>query len=422
MRSPHHHERRMSVTDRKRGTIRRVKGSLGKGDVEKALGRPTPIEPSTKEAKPSFLGSDSAASGIEESQSAGSDEEREGKEKRRKIESCDEYLEWYYAGKIKTLSEESIRRIGSRVNITNALRAKLIDDALKSDFSMDKTRQLFVLSTDASSYTGLERSLRDFARDVVVRHPVMASQDHESWFPCSARNDLANVKTLWHGFVISSGLPGQEASATEEGKRTSAADIPRARRNAFLCALIWRYAERQTSFVEFFRSLRSTILQSSSQTEHIERSLLGFLVSAQDKDRCGIADFAHWFHDQTVRTQNQADHYRQRLESTERHTRELDELLAAKKEETAGLNQQIESLRAQVDAAGEEIRVHKVHSKDDLERQRSRTLRALEDEIPVLADCLTALNRDPPKVEVAKEYLGAALDKLNNELRALREM
>lgn len=347
---------------------------------------------------------------------------KEGMLEKKKIESCDEYLEEYYSGRLKSLSEKTVHLIKGKAPSTTGRRASLIDHAVKSDFALEKTRSLFVFSLNAGGYSGLGRTLRDFAKDVVMRHPVMGSEDSAQWFPIASHNDAANVKSLWTdvGIFDPETLP-ETSTEDEPGKKTSSADIRKARRNAFLCAVIWRFAERQATFAEFFRSLRSTIFQSAPDDKEVEEKLLNFLVLSQEKDRPGIAAFAQWFHDQTLQAQKQAEQHKQRLDSLQLQKQELDDLLLAKEDEIVLLNEQLSTLQLQVDASVEEIRILKVHSKDDLERQKSRTLRTLEDEIPVLADCLTALNRDPPKVEVAKEYLGTALDTLNRELKALGE-
>lgn len=344
------------------------------------------------------------------------------KNKKAKIESCDEYLRLYFTKNIK-LTDETIQSIGIETSVSSNLREQLIDNAIRLDFSLDRTRQLFVLSLNANNYSSLAKSLRDFARDVVCRHPVMSMQERESWFPSSSQHDDSNIKSIWNGFVNSTAKP-ENITADEDGradKKTNTADIQKARKNAFLCAHIWRYAEKQANFSELFRSLRATVFQSTSKSKDLEKNLISYLASAQDKAQSGVADFARWFQDQTVSVQNQANHYQQQLDSLQHLKQEVDEILATKEVELASLSQQVSGLLTQVEAMEEEVRILKVHSKDDLERQASRTLRALEDEIPVLTDCLTALNRDPPKVEVAKEYLGAALDTLNNELKVLRE-
>lgn len=349
--------------------------------------------------------------------------DRDDRSLKKKIESSDEYLESYYTGRIKSLSDETIRSIGMKVSSSPSLRAQLIDDAIRADFTLEKTRQLLVLSLNAGGSSGLAKTLRDFGKDVVCRHPVMGSQEPESWFPTTSQSDHSNLKVLWSIFVSSITKPASDEPDDEgpRDKKPNPADIQKARRNAFLCTAIWRYAERQMSFAECFRSLRATIFESESDGKDLEKQLLAYLVSVQEKDRVGVAAFARWFFEQTIHVQNQADHCRLRLEFLQSQKQEVDELLTTKELEIASLNQQLSGLREQIQATEEEVRVVKVHSKDDLERQAGRTIRALEDEIPVLTDCLTALNREPPKVEVAKEYLGTALDTLNNELKILRE-
>ena len=343
------------------------------------------------------------------------------KNKKRKIESCDEYLELYFSGKVKSLGDEIISTIGSNSSVSTSKRAVLIDGAIKADFTLDRTRTLLLLSLHASTYSGLAKSLREFVRDIVGRHPVMWDQSLDVWFPRSTNEDTWNPKLAWSTFASKASKNLASDDDDSKDKKTSPADIQKALRNAFLCACVWRYAEHLVSFPEFLRSMRNSSLQSSTEAGDLEREVLNYLVSLQDKDRSGAADFIRWSYDQTVRFQNMAEQYLSRCESLQSQKNELGEILEIKDHEIQTVNQEVTALRARIASMEEEIRIHKVHSKDDLERQSSRTLRALEDEIPVLTDCLTALTRDPPKVEVAKEYLATALDTLNDELKILRE-
>jgi len=343
------------------------------------------------------------------------------KNKKRKIESCDEYLELYFSGKVKSLGDEIISTIGSNSSVSTSKRAGLIDGAIKADFTLDKTRNLLLLSLHASTYSGLAKSLREFVRDIVGRHPVMGDQGLDVWFPRSTNEDTWNPKLAWSAFASKTSKNLASDDDESKDKKVTPADIQKARRNAFLCACVWRYAEQLVRFPEFLRSMRNSSLQSTTEASDLEREVLNYLVSLQDKDRSGAADFIRWSYEQTVHVQNMAEQYRSRYESLQNQKKELDEILEIKDHEIQTLHQEATALRARIASMEEEIRIHKVHSKDDLERQSSRTLRALEDEIPVLTDCLTALNRDPPKVEVAKEYLATALDTLNDELKILRE-
>jgi hypothetical protein len=91
-------------------------------------------------------------------------------------------------------------------------------------------------------------------------------------------------------------------------------------------------------------------------------------------------------------------------------------LLVSANSEIEVLNEQINELTKKLDEASEKERVLGIQTRDDKQKQRGRTLRILESEIPLLADCLTALDRDPPKVKIAKEYIDLVLQKLSKEL------
>jgi len=132
-----------------------------------------------------------------------------------------------------------------------------------------------------------------------------------------------------------------------------------------------------------------------------------------------------WLLDDQARQVQQADARADQLE------REMRQLAAAKSlaeerlkqceaelaEKTARLNE----LQAQLDAAQEQSRIQEVHSNDDLSRLRGQVLRVLNSELPILQDVLIALDRDPPKVAVAREYLGSVVEKLNKEISRIKE-
>ena len=61
-----------------------------------------------------------------------------------------------------------------------------------------------------------------------------------------------------------------------------------------------------------------------------------------------------------------------------------------------------------------------MHSNDDLSRLRGQILRLFDSELPVLQDVLTALDREPPKVGVAREYLGSVVDNLGKEISRIK--
>jgi hypothetical protein len=344
------------------------------------------------------------------------------KVKKEEILTVSAYLESFYAGKSKSLNEKMIKTIGQNPTLDPDLCNNLVERVSKTDLSLEKTRHLLLLAAHIESHKALARTLQEFARSVMMQHPLMERESRDDWFPTSSEVAVRPIREYWEHSII--GLKQStsivnDKSATDKEKK-AATELVRARRNIFFSTLLWRYSEKQLSFFELIHALRSTAFESSTQQDQIKFNALEFLVLSQDKDKQGIASLMRWFHDQVSQAKTLEDHERNRATRLQDEVHAGQELLKARESEIDDLKQEIAALRMQLDVVKEEVRVSGVHFRDDLERQRSRTLLALEDEIPVLKDCLTALDRDPPKVGVAKEYLGTALDNLNEELKMLR--
>lgn len=344
------------------------------------------------------------------------------KPKKKEIETIDEYLEAFLSGKVKSLTDKMVKRLGQNPDLDLTRRAELSALAAKADFTLDKARHLLHLSIGLGGNKRLERTLRDFAREAIIHHPVMGPQDASAWLPQSDADRALSIKAMWELFGL--GLKSQnkktENQPKEEAVKGKLADISKARRNAFFSAVVWRFAERQMSMQSIISGLRETAFRSKYETDLVETATLDLLATTQDKDAEKLGSLIRWFSDMANQAVTQADHYQRRADRLEEELSNKKALLEAKEREIEARLEETEALRKQVADVQEELRVQKVHSRDDLERQRSRTMRTLEDEIPVLTDCLTALRRDPPKVEVTKEYLESTLDKLNEELRKLK--
>jgi uncharacterized coiled-coil DUF342 family protein len=127
-----------------------------------------------------------------------------------------------------------------------------------------------------------------------------------------------------------------------------------------------------------------------------------------------------WYADLAENDRNNAEAARRKAEALAKQLDERDSEFVTAQNEIKGYVAEIEALRKQVADAHEKERVQGIHMRADQQFQKGRTLRILEEEIPILADCLKALERDPPKLLVAKEYVGSVLEKLSKELNDLK--
>lgn len=347
-------------------------------------------------------------------------------EKKKDPSSVEDFIELFYLGKAKSLPDKIARKLNENILIQTISRPELIQKCLSHDNSLEKTRQLLVLTLSLKPFPRLERNLRDVARNIILSHPEMNGELLDNWFPFSGNNQPKNINELWSEFVSKS-ISNEPLSSKdgfeqkEEDKRSSVLDPQKSRRNAYMSTAVWRFAERFMSFQELIRELRSTIFVSSIAKDGIESKSLECLATSLDgKDRERVAVLLKWFSEQLDLLRNQSEQYRRKVDS-------LHELLGQSKDsikenelEINKLKSEIIDLREQLDVSNENARVQGIHLRDDQHKQRGRTLRALEEEIPMLQDTLKALERDPPKIIVAKDYIARVLDNLNCELKYLR--
>jgi hypothetical protein len=344
------------------------------------------------------------------------------KGKEKEIPTLGGFIESFYAGKTRSLPEKMVKILAQKPTLDPDMQNQLIEMAAKADVSLEKSRHLLLLAAHIEIHKLLARTLRDFVRSVVMKHPLLEQELRDDWFPSGSETPPRPIRQCWEWShtKLKSGHPVANDKSAADNEKKAAAEMGKARRSIFFSTLLWRYSEKQLSFVELIRELRGSTFELNADQDKVKFETLEFLVLSQEKDKQGIASLMRWFHDQVSQAKVHEDHERNRASRLQDEVQAGQELLYAKQAEIDGLKQEIEALRKQLEAVKEEGRVSGVHFRDDLERQRSRTLRALDDEIPVLKDCLTALDRDPPKVEIAKEYLGTALDNLNEELKQLR--
>ncbi len=348
------------------------------------------------------------------------------KDKKNDPASIEDFIKLFYSGKIKSLPDRLARTLTEKVSGQSISRLELIKDCLNHDNSLEKTKRLLILTLGLKGHPKLERTLRDVVRNIILSHPEMSDQVLDNWFPFSGANQPKNINDLWLEFAVkarSNHLPSSKENSEKdaEGKKISLEDPQKIRRNAYVSAAVWRFAERFVNFPELIRELRSTIFVPPTTKEEIEPKSLECLATNHDgKERDRIAALIKWFYDQSDTLRKQADQDRRRADALQASLNQSNDSITVKELEIGNLKLEIDNLRTQLDVAHEHARVQGIHLRDDLRKQHGRTLRTLEQEVPMLQDTLKALERDPPKVTIAKDYLAWVIDNLTNELKHLR--
>lgn len=336
-------------------------------------------------------------------------------------ETLEQFIEDFYSGKTKSLSNDRVRKF-KKQTFEGDLPEQLVISAAKRDLTLEKSRNLLILLKELSTYQTFQHAVSEFIRYTVMRHPIMVSHMPHLWFPLVGGHDEANLNQLFEAIGAvkksPSNIKDKEVYPTDDDKKT-ATELQKARLNAFYIAVIWRYNKNYLAFTDVIRILRSTVYKLQDKIG-MELNVLDALVTAQSKEITSIASLMQWYFDQGEYDRNVAEMARRKTDGLSEQLVERNGLLASAHSQIEGLNEEIEGLRKQLDAAREKERVLGIHTRADQQLQKGRTLRILEGEIPILADCLKALERDPPKVAVAKEYMGSVLQKLSNELAELK--
>lgn len=333
----------------------------------------------------------------------------------QKIESLADFLEHFYVGKTKSsLADAALRKLVKNARIEEIRRYELLALAEENDPTLEKSLNLMLLAADLNGYRGIEEQLRYFAADVGRRVNGQGKYSLEFWLPRTTDDGLSleamanEVREAMQKVIASEVQPAEKKKAQ------------RRLECGFYLACQWRLYQGIAPR-ELVGVLRRSILAPNPLQRERSDGLVRLLASQPFANVPGLT----WLLDDQARMVQQADARADRLE------REMRQLIAARSQaeeqlkaceaELADKAARLVELQAQLGAAEEQSRIQEVHSNDDLSRLRGQVLRVLNSEMPILQDVLIALDREPPKVAVAREYLGSVVEKLNKEISRIKD-
>lgn len=374
-------------------------------------------------------------------------------EKSPEPQSTQEFIDAYYLGRVKVLSDSTVRRIkGSQVYPDPNVRSKLLSVAPSCDASLDRTRKLMFIASEVEDLKPLGEYLMRFAAEVVVRHPaVQANGMQAKLFP--NYQDESTLEDAWAALCAVEPAVAPEGEAEFPGGRgqereagfavISSFDRPtarkakdrlpgakgkpapaianKARRNALLCSVVWRVFRKQLSFSEAMRAMRNTVFKLAKLPDALESELLEAIALMPEKEDAKVALLLGWL----VKQQEELnDRFSDAVRNTERLAAKVADL-EKDREQAIETIARLEGELAQEQARKLELDAHigvvTTHGQADFEALRAMSLGVVRDAVGRLEDVSTALGREPPKVSFAREVLDTIVDSLNAANKKLEE-
>jgi hypothetical protein len=310
------------------------------------------------------------------------------------------------------LAEADLKAMGSAPKPDAEHREELLRLAA-SDRTLERSRELLLLSVERLARHPLAGQVRDFVREVLRQHPAYQSP--------SLHGVLENLPDAVSIDTAVSALAAQSFAQLQWPVGTSPLrkrEVEALRLAAVHCLLIWLRATRGISLDRIQSFLHSACWAPVSGREKREDRILRTLMLARDRIALGIA-FSTLEEKVMERTRDAAA----ARAAEERARGGADRL----RSDFEGASTQLESersrsneLRDQIERERREHEDEKAHMRNNYEELRGRILRRLRQEVTLLDEGLHALRKQPPKVHVMEDHAERAIDGLKGEIERIK--
>ena len=330
-------------------------------------------------------------------------------------ESCADLLRAVYSGKRKRLKppEKAIckMRLGSKLQLTE--REELLGFAAQ-DRTLERTRELMLLSMERFDGPNLAGQVREFVRDVLVRHPAFQTKTL-----ADALRNLPEGPTLERALRILTQQSFDSLPWPEGAAALKKIELDKCRVNAACCLLLWHRETRGTSFEHINNSLRTSLWEPAAQRHKSKAQKLRALL--ENRDPAAAAISCSLLEKQASDAEQQARASREAEEKANTWARELEGRLEDIKRQLDAEKARGKRLTADLHAEQQAHKNDIAHSRDEYAKLQGRVLHRFRREVALLEDGLHALRRSPPKVHVMDDHAERVIEALKHEMQGLEE-
>lgn len=361
--------------------------------------------------------------------------------------TVEDYIESFLSGKSRSFSEEQARKIakgpGHSPSMSPESRENLLRLAREAD-SLDKARQLMQFARLTGPYRALGRAFREFSRDLTCLHPVIqgvlprdeifpGSSDGPSlsyvWeklFPLETRqapgkkHKLAKPGGASKGTSKESGgLDEQSTQGNERSESLVSKEFAKARRNAFLCAALWRHGEGLISTSDFIGGLKQTIYSVGGLPDPLDGKLVDALVSLPEKEAEKLALYMEWSTSQLAQERTKSSDLELQLSRLRENVSGLQSQLDAERESHAVTVTRAEDAENAWNSARADLGTQRIHSRANFEGLRATSLSIINQAVNELNNVEIVLTRPVPKTDFAADVVKNVIDELEAHIREL---
>jgi hypothetical protein len=331
------------------------------------------------------------------------------------FQSVAEFLRTAYGSKRKHLAiTNADLKAMQAVSKPDAQQRKDLLLLAASDRTLERSRELLLLSIDKFAHHSLAGWVGDFAREALQQHPVYQSPALRS-----ALQNLPDAPSLETAIATIAAQPFADLKWPEGTLPLKKSQVETLRLTAVHCFLLSVRGTHGISLARIHYFVHSACWPSTAEDHKNEGRILRTLMLARDRKALGISF--------SMLEQKVAESVRDvaAARAAEERTRAA---IGRLQSELAMMKAQFESERSRNEDLNQrrehELRNHedeKVQMRNDYEELRGRILRRLREEVALLDDGLQALRKQPPKVHVMNDHAERAIDGLRREIERIKE-
>lgn len=282
-----------------------------------------------------------------------------------------------------------------------------------SDRTLERTRDLMLLSLESFGGTALAAQTRLIVRGVLLRHQAFRFDIMSRIFdgqPTTTDENQAVRAVADRNYALLVWPEGLAPLTKAEESQCAA--------NTIHCLLLWLRDVNGMPLLRLHQYLNTYLWRPSAKGLTTDAKKIRRLAST--RDRAALAVACAVVEDEAVEQRQVAEAAHRRELAAVARADTAERAIADARERLIESNAEIQRLTNELQVERQRRELAATHSNDDHQALKGRLARRLKAEVSLLDDGLHALRREPPKVDVMLDHAERAIEGLRQELKALK--